>query len=85
MKTLMLGLLCLCLLPLVSCSTSQPIIQIETVYIKPPAALLRELPATYAEIATNLDLVNYALELRYIIEELNADKRALKTYYEKEN
>lgn len=59
--------------------------KIETVYVKPPAPLMRELIPPQAEISTNLDLLNYAIDLRYIIEELNADKRALKAYYEKEN
>lgn len=81
MKILATGLLCLCLTALTGCSTSS-VVKVETVYLEPPAVLLRELEPPAPEIKTNLDLLNYAVELRYLVEELNADKRALKAYYE---
>lgn len=80
MKILVSGLLCLSLLMLTACSTSQ-LVQIETVYIRPPAALLRTILPPTPAITTNLDLLNFALELSYIVEQLNADKEALNAYY----
>lgn len=74
--------MCLCLTPLIGCSGTNPAVKIETVYIEPPAVLLRELYPPTPEIKTNLDLLNYAVELKYIVDELNADKKALKRFYE---
>lgn len=69
---------------LAGCSTTSAV-KVETVYLEPPAVLLRELEPPAPEIKTNLDLLNYAVELRDIVEQLNADKRALKAYYNKIN
>lgn len=76
-----LGLVSLCLMPLSACSRTKPV-QAQTVMLQPPAALLREIPAPFAELETNLDLLNYALQLVNIVEQLNADKRALRGFYE---
>lgn len=78
----MIGLISLCPAILAACSNTNPEVKIETVYIKPPTALLREITAPVPELRTNLDLLTYALDLRGIVDELNLDKRLLAEFYE---
>lgn len=76
-----LGLAMLCLTLLSACSQTKPV-QVQTVVVTPPAVLLREIPLPAVELETNLDLLNYALQLAGIVEQHNSDKRALRVFFE---
>ena len=73
MKALRPGLLSLCLLmSLTGCVTA------------PPTILLRDCTETEVQIETNADLARKAKQLQYDLASCNADKAALRAFYNKE-
>lgn len=54
----------------------------KTVIVSPPEILLREIPVPETVLKTNGDLLYHAMELTRIVEEHNADKRALQAFME---
>ena len=83
MKTLRIGLIIVCLAVLYGCSSPQLITEYQTVKIKPPALLMADCsgPEPLPSPATNLDLLNYAINLRLALDACNQDKARLREFY----
>lgn len=74
----------ICLITLLGCSTSQPVIEYQTVKITPPSMLMADCltPARLHNPATNGDLLNYSIRLQAALDACNQDKRALRMFYD---
>ncbi|WP_427915913.1 Rz1-like lysis system protein LysC [Shewanella cutis] len=80
------GLLLVCLLSLIGCSNTPPIVRTvtvtQTVYVLPPPELMSECVIPKYMVQTNLQLFNYSVSLLGAIKRCNIDWRALKDWRE---
>ncbi|MCT8857552.1 Rz1-like lysis system protein LysC [Shewanella xiamenensis] len=86
MKLINRGLLLLCLMSLIGCSSSVPIVRTvtttKTVYVLPPQQLMSECNIPQYTGRTNPDLYNYSLTLIAALERCNTDWQALHDWRE---
>ena len=79
MKKLKTGLLCLCLVLIVSsCASAPPTIQTVKILVPPELTLERYAPVWSGN--TNADLYDYTLDLIDVIDKHNIDKRAIQEF-----
>ena len=84
MKMLPAGLMILCLLSLIGCSSTQPIVRTVTIhkteYVLPPKALISRCKVAEYQGATNLDLYHYAQQQITELKRCNVDWQALNNW-----